>query len=342
MPKGTAFVHILGVNQEFHYYVVYWLSRRAGFGHPDCQVIAYSSQFVDNAVLGYAVSTPKGVYDTVITQNYVFWNEATVRNAYLPFHFIPGGLVSAVAQRKDGAANPWNVVPDSGPAKEILLDALKTRDLYRVGIALHAYADTWAHQNFSARSEDWNRIDQLNPIPCAGHAQALTSPDVLDGTWDDPRLVPASGRVSNRERFAKAAEKIYKYLRTFRREGFDDVDFVMHDLEKAWGPKERPRTANERLMEYVIEQDIPQYDRRAWMREAGIVDPQDTSDAGFSGYDKLLWLRRELAGRVGASRRVEISAGAGFFSSRYYRWNTAAKEHRDAAQRILGAKGLMT
>jgi hypothetical protein len=334
-------MHIQGVNVEFHYYVIYWLSRRAGFSHPDCDTIAYSSQFVDNAVLGYQVATPKGVYDTVIAQNYVFWNEATLRNAYLPFHFIPAGLKSAVATRKDGGANPWNVVPDSAPAKEILLDALKTRNLYRVGIALHSYADTWAHQNFSGRNEEWNRIDPMNPIPVAGHAQALKAPDALEGTWDDPRLKPGASRVVNRERFIKAAEKIYKYLRTYRREGFDDADFVMFDLEKTWGPKDRARPFNERLMDYIISQDVPEYDRHAWMREAGVNDPQDTSDAGFSGYDKLLWLKRELAGRVGASRRIEINAGAGFFSSRYYLWNLAAKEHRDAAQRILSAKGLL-
>lgn len=334
-------MHSGGVNLEFHYYVAYWLSRRAGFDHPDCETIAYSSQFVDNAVLGYTVSTPKGAYDTVITQNYVFWNDATLRNAYLPFHFIPGGSRIPAAPRKDGGSNPRSVVPDSPIAKEILIEALKTRNLYRVGIALHAYADTWAHQNFSGLHEEWNRLDPLNPVPYAAHAQALTSPDELGGTWTDPRLAGTHATIVNRDRFIKAAEKIYKYLRTYRREGFDDVDFAMFDLEKIWGPRGATRPMNERVMDYILGQDIPEYDRRAWMNEAGVVDREDSSDAGFSGFDKVLWLRREVAGRLGRQRRVEVAASSSFFSSRYYQWNLAAKEHRDAAQRIIAAKGLM-
>jgi hypothetical protein len=277
----------------------------------------------------------------VISQNYVFWNEATLRNAYLPFHFIPGGSKANVAQRIDGGANPMSVVPDSGPAKEILIEALKTRNLYRVGIALHSYADTWAHQNFSGLHEDWNVVDRLNPVPGAGHAQVLTSPDELDRRWDDPRLRPEHRSVRNRDRFILAAEKIYKYLRTYRRESFEDSDFVMFDLERIWGNKGQERPMGERIADYMLSSGAPEYDRKAWMREAGVVDPQDDSEAGFSGYDKVLWLRRELQGRLGMSRRAEVSAGRDFLTSRYFLWNTAAKEHRDAAQRILSAKGLM-
>lgn len=116
----------------------------------------------------------------------------------------------------------------------------------------------------------------------------------------------------------------------------------MFDLERIWGKPGAERPMNERVVEYILSADIPEYDRKAWMREAGVVDQQDSSEAGFAGYDKLLWLRRELQGRVGMSRRTEISAGDGFFASRYYAWNAAAKEHRDAAQRILRAKGLLT
>ncbi len=329
------------MNLEFHYYVIHFLAKRAGFCGPDAETIAYSSQFVDNAVLCYQVNTPRGSYDTVISQNYVFWNEATLRNAYLPFHFIPAGIRSSFAQRADRGANPWCVAPDSGPAKEILIAGLKTRNLYRVGIALHAYADTWAHQNFSGLHEEWNRIDELSPVPFAAHAQALTAPDELDRVWEDPRLAPPWNRIVNRQRFIQAAEKIYKYLRTFRKEAFDDIDFVMHDLENIWGKPGSPRPMAERIFEYILAADIAEYDRKAWMHEAGVYDSKDSSDTGFSGYDKLLWLKQELRGRAGMSRKVEVEAGNEFFNSRYYQWNLAATEHRKNAQDILRAKGLL-
>ena len=43
--------------------------------------------------------------------------------------------------------------------KKLLIEGLKTRNLYRVGIAIHTYTDSWAHQNFSGLDEEWNTTE---------------------------------------------------------------------------------------------------------------------------------------------------------------------------------------
>jgi hypothetical protein len=328
------------MNLEFHYYVVHWLALKAGLDPQEARTIAHSSQYVDNAILGYRVTTPRGDYDTVITQNYIFWDEATMRNAYLPFHFVPSGDKGPSRARADRGANPFDVRPDSGPAKEILIAALKSRNAFRIGIALHCYADTWAHQNFSGLHEEWNRVDPGSPLPSAGHAQALGSPDQLSGVWQDGRLAGSGATVRNRERFLKAALKIYKYLRTYAKRDFDDAELVMDRLEGLWGPAGRERPMKERIMDYVIDSDMLEYDRSSWLREAGMPVSSDGSDS-MAGYDKLKWLGRELAGRAGMSRRETVVADSSFFSSDFYAWCSAAAEHRSTAQAILKARGLL-
>ena len=90
--------------------------------------------------------------------------------------------------------------------------ALKTRNLFRIGIALHTYADSWAHQNFSGLLEDWNSVEKRSPVPAIGHAQAFRKPDDPGLMWSDPRLVPANAHIVNRDRVLAAARMIYKYL----------------------------------------------------------------------------------------------------------------------------------
>ena len=135
----------------------------------------------------------------------------------LPLH--PRRPGPASRERVDGAASRWTVTPDSPLAKELLVAALKTGDDFRIGIALHTYADTWAHQHFSGRVEQGNVVDPSSPLPPAGHLQALRAPDDAAGRWTDARLVPELSRVDNAARFRAAARKIYRYLRTFLRSG---------------------------------------------------------------------------------------------------------------------------
>jgi hypothetical protein len=327
------------MNEEFHYYIVRYLAGEAGLEN-EADTIAYASQFVDACLVPYSIETGSEVYEIRPTQNYAFWNDETARDIYLPFHFVPGGKAgNATSNRVDGERNPYNTVAGSGIAKEFLVSALKTRNPYRVGIALHAYADTWAHQNFSGFSEEWNALDERLPLPPAGHLQALKSPDSLVETWTDPRLAGEQSRVSNRERFLAAARMIYKFLCTYNRRGFGDVEPVMERLEGFWGSPGRERERKERQFEYVISAGMDEFDRTEWLHEAGIYENGDGSPE-FPDYNKVVWLKQELKNFAKIRNRKPIALGKAFYDTRLYRFCEAAEAHKAEAKRIRLAAGL--
>jgi len=316
------------MNIEFHYYAICFICGRAGLPEERARTIATASQYVDEALVPCVLSGPGGVYRTQATQNYAFWDEATLRDIYLPFHFVPGG-----------GGSRWAASPDSPIAKELLVAALRSRDDFRIGIALHAYADGWAHQGFSGRNEALNMIDPSLPLPAVGHLQALRAPDDPGGVWEDPRLGPGRSRVVNAERFMAAARRIYRYIRTSERMGFEGEDIALDPLDRLW--RSGSRDARNRIVDFTVELDIAPYEGGAWIARAGL--PVERADeAGSTGYDKLRWLGAELRGRSGLGARERGPfATSSFFGSPLHRWNEAARAHREAAHLILAREGYL-
>ncbi len=328
------------MNSEFHYYAVYFLASHAGFSAGEAGTIAYSSQYVDDAVYSYEIVGGSGQlflpYRTLITQNYTFWDDETRDLVYLPFHFIPGDPLRCSVERKEDIQNCYIVTPDSPISKELLIAALRSHNLYRIGIALHSYADTWAHQHFSGLIDNSNIIDSGSILPPVGHLQALNDPDIVTRQWEDPRLF--NSRVDNRERYLRAAGKIYRYLRTYRGLGFEDEPAVLDELGEIWARDSRDTKT--RISDFIIAAQMEFYDRSLWPNEAGIIDR--SADEHSGGYDKILWLKTAIAGKAGGVRGVRRVECAGDFSrTKLYAWDSAAREHLELAERILRKNGLI-
>jgi hypothetical protein len=326
------------MNIEFHYYIIHFLANQAGFPEEDARTIAYSSQFVDHNIISYSIKTGTGTYGTVPTQNYGFWDDSFPREVYVPFHFFPGDPDYEGGKRTDGRKNVLNCTPNSPPVKELLISALKTRNLYRVGIALHTYADSWAHQNFSGLLEEWNRIDNRSPVPPIGHAQALRKPDNPGISWRDPRLLGNLKDIVNRDRILAAARMIYKYLCTYNRRGFEDAEVVEWKLSDLIGLPGQ-KTGDERISDLVIEDGIEKYRRSEWLKAAfHLTEDPGRSDI-FAGYDKLLWLKDAVLYRSSIVERTPVVALPNFFESDFYKWHESARDHLAAAKTILKAVG---
>jgi len=321
------------MNVEFHYYDIYFLCSRAGYSPADAAVVAYSSQFVDCNLVSYKISTNRGEYNTLVTQNYGWWDESFPLNVYIPFHFFPGDIDYPGALRKDGKTNKMNCTPNSKNVKKLLIAALKTRNLYRVGIGLHTYADSWAHQNFSGLLEDWNILEDNSLIPSIGHAHAVTSPDKLGGEWKDPRLVLSSCYIINKRRYLKAASKIYKYLCTYNRKSFDNIDIVMDQFGELIGPPDKLQ--DERIIDLIIECDIYKFNRKQWLSEAVYLNEQPDQEEVFRGYDKLLWLKDQALHKTNILVKDPLTARENFYNSHLYKWQCAAQEHLKTAKQIL-------
>ncbi|MFH2115401.1 MAG: DUF6765 family protein [Spirochaetota bacterium] len=325
------------MNIEFHYFGIYYLCRQAGLDDCFSGLLAASSQYVDASTYPLAFSTPREQLSMTVTQNYVFWDEAVRRDIYLPFHFIPGGMPGGIDGHPHDKANPYTVRPNGDIAKDLMIQAFKEKDPYLMGIALHSFADTWAHQNFSGLVEEGNSITSdgsMLRLPPAGHLQALTQPDEPDRIWFDPRLPKHERRISNAQRFTQAGRKIYRYLCIYNNKSFSDEELVLDSMQSIWSGTSREG----RLADYTIRWDIAPWDARDWQLEAG-ANPKSSLFSDIKNYDKLAWAKSELLKSIGEKPPVYL-VDSGFYSSKLYHWHEAAMEHRKRALHAMSKRGL--
>jgi len=240
------------MNINFHYAAIKVLAHQVGFSLPDSQLIAYASQYVDDAVAHKKMALDKdpgvtdiryknGEFDPICTAHKDLDYAKAVLDrrgrvhVYVCFHFIPSrkGTTNLTRRRveKDGkiaremvtvALNSWN----EGESKEN-----KQRALIKLGVALHSYADTWSHQGFSGYWDSGNNnISKLEtgPIgqgthelvskflsyaaPDIGHAEVGTLPDRSEAVWRCKPKKRSTEGENNCTEFIEASHTIMDLL----------------------------------------------------------------------------------------------------------------------------------
>ena len=218
------------MQEDFHFYCIGVLARAAGFSPKDAITIAYASEYVDGATEGEPIKVGRLIFDPVRTAHNGLkaWNWGIQKKVYFPFHFIPPKPVQdeddtyTTTQYSEFALDVFKAAAD---------EAEPDLRLYRMGIALHTLADTWAHEGFSGIEENVNDVKGLRVekkgkwkrvflkrfvfelLPHIGHGQAGKYPDISHLNWKYKR--GADGVVfthQNSGRFMMAAEKIYNLL----------------------------------------------------------------------------------------------------------------------------------
>lgn len=322
------------MNIEFHYYSLYYLCRNAGFKENEAEIISISSQLVDDCRAPWRISGKYPLPLTEVTQNYSFWDEATGTNIYIPFHFIPGSIDKAAALRLDKKKGKNVVTPDSLQARDILIHALKSRNLFRIGVALHAYADTWAHQNFSAHNDEINAFPGTALLPAIGHLHALKKPDIPPLVWTDERLKPEFQMIDNPARYARAAGMIYRFLCTYNHRTFNDESLVIGTLEELWRGQANKSDGNARASDYIVDLGVPPYVPEMWVRSCGGIFSEGSNQStsalmSSNGYDKAVWLKAAVRKTELLSGQPQGSIPAETYSgSLFEHWNEAVREHR--------------
>lgn len=330
------------MNGIFHYYALKFLALRGGLDEASAETLAFSSQLVDHAVIPIEVHSPKGTYSILPTHHFGFWDKRQEDAVWIPFHFFPSGDVNC-KRRKDGKEQLEITRPNSGPVKELLVEALKSRNLYRIGIAMHTYADSWAHQDFIGRNSPLNRIEAFSPIPPAGHAQMGRVPDRWSLDWIDPRLNESLQICSNNTRFFQAAEKLYKYIATYCRRDFSDWEIVKWELEEICldnspGPPGAYPRKNAAAEDHVlpvnfrIELSTDELDPKRWHKMAF---PDAAGDLVLGASDAFASAQHEISKLMGRGKPRRISCGDDFFSSHLYKWSEAARDQLSSAQHII-------
>ena len=303
---------------EFHYYITYILARKTNFNPDDAYTLAYSSQYVDDNTFHYYVNFEDGStpYISEISQTMDITKPSSKRQKIYPlFHFIPGDPQSPGARRKDGRVHLFNTTPDNENARYFMTKALESNNLYRIGIATHGYADTWAHQNFLGLKDDFNAMSGLVEaiLPNIGHADARHEPDRVDNRWKDERLVKELEIIDNNERFIKATECIFNIFWTCRNETDEGMTKNWEEL--------KPRLSDAMDESYLLGGDdrarkrayrricpeIPDYEKNAWRHQA--IDKKELETDLFDRY----WAKED------------------FYTSSWYLFLQAVKKHREVA-----------
>lgn len=282
---------------EFHYYLTFVIARFAGLNNESARIIAYSSQYVDDNLNEYRIICPytgqeylnaaSATYSPIVGQNEI--------KILLCHHFLPGDYQDALI-----------VSPDSVFAQRFLSAAIESENLYLIGIAVHAYADTWAHQDFKGLNHVYNDSGTLfgSVIPSIGHADFGSLPDMVGIHWFDGRF---KKQINNNIRFREAGLRVYDYLARLsknqgsvkERKGLscflkgvlkkaEAYSFLSHELKK------RKRIQKYQRYNALHDScDLPYYDHKEWFNQA--VVKEGSNYFWLPGYKSSHWYQFQEA-----------------------------------------------
>ncbi len=276
------------MDQEFHYWITGIVASRAGFSEDESSIIAYSSQHVDDNDMLRMIKdrdNPGALYEAYISQTMdILKPKQELMRIYPIFHFLPGKYDAPSARRADGKMHILSTTPDSDLAKKVLDEALLDTSAYRlhrIGVAAHALADTWAHQNFVGWYDGING-ERLNPLPNIGHADFKHHPDWVGHRWDDGRILDSE--VNNNTRFLVAARRLFdKFSASTKKAAPGGWTELENDLIKAMGStysSERIQGQEARLDKYhTLVPWFPEYDPNGWFDEAVDTEVRGLEDS---------------------------------------------------------------
>ncbi|HHV65302.1 MAG TPA: hypothetical protein GXX46_09550 [Peptococcaceae bacterium] len=221
---------------DLHHAAVYALCRISGMSSHYAEIVAFASQYVDDAVHQEALIFKNGGVFKQIQTGHRFLNpkEINVNEAldvWLPFHFLPNGELDS--------SDPFLTAPNS-KVLALLLEDIRCSSsenvLYRLGIGLHCFADAYAHQDFKGLYDTHNNVRLLAGVekkgameysgrlglklfdrrglssPSIGHAEAFANPDIPYAIWEYSRQ-GKTFKVNNlEERYLPGVKNIYDYL----------------------------------------------------------------------------------------------------------------------------------
>ncbi|RLB17666.1 MAG: hypothetical protein DRG82_05930, partial [Deltaproteobacteria bacterium] len=177
--------------------------------------------------------------------------------------------------------------------------ALATGNPYRIGIALHTYADTWSHQNFTGYEEKWNSVfSWRNPFralaPNIGHADVGHLPDEISCTWNDYRFDKPYRKRKNKEIALEACKRIFQELRRAQN-GEMYWTYVEKDFRKIVNAEDYDERIT-LVRDYLNEPDL-YYEKDLWVETA--VQGREGEDLVASPELKNTpWYRFQVAARA--------------------------------------------
>lgn len=247
-----------------HHTLTYVLSRMVGFEHEEANIIAHSAQYVDdatnagnieftNGAMFSRISSAHGTYDM---RHHLDAHENNL--VWVPFHFLPGNGGKVAGENPEGSfINKLICKPYSPVAVDMLntcmKDIGKPYSLHRLGITMHVFADTFAHQGFAGVIHNVNKVkdleyhnydmgsfDKLKSKTLSrrfpmGHGAALTCPDMPFLEWSYTNGFGKKIERDNLKLFMDASNDLFGqlglYLSKLGREVKDPLEADMEQIK---------------------------------------------------------------------------------------------------------------
>ena len=330
------------MNIEFHYWLTGIIAEFAGFDQEEAKIIAYSSQYVDDNDVGVKIKDRETdeLYINYISQTIdITKPKNELMRIYPIFHFVPGKYDTPSALRKDGKLHLLNTTPNNDNAKKLLFKAFKAdrHTLYRIGIASHTYADTWAHQNFVGWYESFNAIG-TNLAPNIGHADAGHDPDIIGHKWNDNRLLKSE--VNNTVRFLAAAQELFQHYRNYlintgkefnSNNSWDKLEELLIELMFPVSTEEKDVEKVRREGYKKAAPWLPEYDENDWFRYAVNTDVKGLKDSTKGLLAKLTLFKDRHYWR---SEKIKEN-------THWYQFQEAVKAHEACAIEVMSERFAM-
>lgn len=307
------------MNIEFHYYLTKYLALEAGFEEDEAEIIAYSSQYVDDNYTAYTIKTAdQEEYHNITTQfKDITDPEPKDLHRNLLFHYLPGDPTSPKVRRKDGKMHILMTTMASSHAQELFFEATKHENLFGLGIASHMLADTISHQNFIGSEEIMNSMEPSSGKleRKIGHADAGHKPDIPNLIWYDKRLISKYEEVNNKERILLAANKLYSNF------------LFLTSFPSKWSSVKKKINSliDKEINETEMEQIKPQQNIRIKKYQELLAEYNTINE-----YLPDSWLANIVQESVSQKRRT-YNADKGFKNSNWYKFQEAAKNYESLA-----------
>jgi hypothetical protein len=156
---------------DFHHGVTYVVARLAGLNHDDASIVAYSAQYVDDATNSGFIKFSNGALFSRISSahkmlDYRNFKELANHHVWIPFHFLPANCGLPAGQEPKGEFIDRLICrPNSLVAQRMVQGCIQDKHapygLHRLGITMHVYADTWAHQGFAGVNHRINEVSNV-------------------------------------------------------------------------------------------------------------------------------------------------------------------------------------
>lgn len=151
---------------DMHYYATYAIALAAGIPKSDARILAYASQYVDDSKRENGEPQPrdKSLFVSMTTAhhplNCVFaqiQEPDYQRKVWIPNHFIPGGHGETFEEKSLCEENS-EIARKMFEEHIELACGSKEFGLELIGIATHAYMDTFSHYGFSGFCSSFNNV----------------------------------------------------------------------------------------------------------------------------------------------------------------------------------------